>query len=350
MAKLPTFDPIEFLLDRKFGTAGSFSGMPVRISAERRASSDPQLAKQIADYKAHLLTLPPEQIEALLVSARAQQQDESAAKAELEERRRFFNQPNAEADFEHWSKAAHWTLDEAIALSFGRAPEKVTWERVKPYVEASPFAFQYQRRRDLAFRAVAWKQLFDPVLPGIFLAWAKRTDVAVPPELEVAVTARGHQVADWKSLYDDLKANFDDQNNKWAALCQEQRQRIAELVEQIEQLRVQSAPAAARPPLEKSLGTRERESLLKLVIGMAVVGYGYDPKASRSEQPTEIASDLATSGVPLDVDTVRKWLKEAAELLPPPQTEQGSRNRIRFPPARIRPPPFPHHLGRPRLP
>jgi len=69
------------------------------------------------------------------------------------------------------------------------------------------------------------------------------------------------------------------------------------------------------------LGTRERDSLLKLVIGMAVGGYGYDPDASRSEQPSDIATDLATNGVALDVDTVRKWLKQASELLPPKEAE-----------------------------
>jgi hypothetical protein len=44
--------------------------------------------------------------------------------------------------------------------------------------------------------------LFDPVLPGIFLAWAKRTDIDVPAGLVRAVQARGVLVADWKSLYD----------------------------------------------------------------------------------------------------------------------------------------------------
>jgi hypothetical protein len=34
---------------------------------------------------------------------------------------------------------------------------------------------------------------------------------------------------------------------------------------------------------EKPLGTKERDSLLKLVIGMAIGGYRYDPKAKRSE-------------------------------------------------------------------
>jgi hypothetical protein len=50
---------------------------------------------------------------------------------------------------------------------------------------------------------------------------------------------------------------------------------------------------------------------------MAMGGYGYVPTASRSEQPAMIEADLARQGVPLDVDTVRKWLKQGAELLPP---------------------------------
>ena len=57
--------------------------------------------------------------------------------------------------------------------------------------------------------------------------------------------------------------------------------------------------------------------MLKLVIGMAVKGYVYDPKAARSDSVAEIVKDLALVGVPLDDDTVRKWLREAAELLPP---------------------------------
>ena len=88
-------------------------------------------------------------------------------------------------------KAAHWTLDEAIALSFGKAPEQVSWEKLEPLVHISRFAFEYQRRRELALRACQWEQLFDPVLPGVFLAWARRTGLTIPPELEAAVAAHG---------------------------------------------------------------------------------------------------------------------------------------------------------------
>jgi hypothetical protein len=94
-------------------------------------------------------------------------------KAAQEERERFFNQPHAAADFEHWSRLAHWTLDEAVALSFDKAPERVNWQTIFKFLQLSPFAVQYSRRREIALRAAQWKQLYDPVLPGIFLAWAK---------------------------------------------------------------------------------------------------------------------------------------------------------------------------------
>ena len=68
---------------------------------------------------------------------------------------------------------------------------------------------------------------------------------------------------------------------------------------------------------EKPLSARERDSLLKLAIGMAVSGYAYDPEKSRNSAIGELEKDLQSLGIPLDQDTIRKWLKEAAQLLPP---------------------------------
>lgn len=66
-------------------------------------------------------------------------------------------------------------------------------------------------------------------------------------------------------------------------------------------------------PKEQTLTTRTRETLLKLILGMAVDAYGYDPKASRSPVPREIASCLELLNLHIDEDTVRKWLNEAKE-------------------------------------
>ena len=57
-------------------------------------------------------------------------------------------------------------------------------------------------------------------------------------------------------------------------------------------------------------------SLLKLVIAMAIDGYGYDPEQRKSPVTKEIVEATQKAGIPLDSDTVRKYLKAGAELLP----------------------------------
>ena len=62
---------------------------------------------------------------------------------------------------------------------------------------------------------------------------------------------------------------------------------------------------------EKPLSTRERETLLKIILGMAIGGYSYNPTKGRSGTPQEIANDLDLLGIGVSVDTVRKKLDEA---------------------------------------
>lgn len=66
----------------------------------------------------------------------------------------------------------------------------------------------------------------------------------------------------------------------------------------------------------KEVSTRERDTLLKLIIGLATDGYGYDPNALRSPFPKELEGILVGAGISVSDDTIRKWLKEAAQHLP----------------------------------
>lgn len=68
---------------------------------------------------------------------------------------------------------------------------------------------------------------------------------------------------------------------------------------------------------EKILGTTERNTLLKMVIGMAIKGYSHDPAASKSTAIKEISDDLASLEIALNPDTVRKYLKQATETVLP---------------------------------
>ncbi len=319
-------DRIEYLILRRYPGARVLK-IPPTLGVSRHHYPDTrQIEANVAAYRAELAALSRQQLDALYTEEHKKEAEALQRKAEADEKARPFNQPHTDADYDHWSRATHWTLDEALALSFGKAPELVTWERIKAYVQISPFVFQYGRRRDLALRALQWGQLFDPVLPGIFLAWCNRSDIAVPAALQTAVIARGVQIADWRKLYEESQAAAEKRGKDWAEFARKQQadwsgvvksrdELIASLKARIAELERQ-LPQPKDDVGEKPLGARERDSLLKLVIGLAIGGYGYDPKATRSEKPAEIASDLAANGLALDVDTVRKWLAQARELLP----------------------------------
>ena len=118
-----------------------------------------------------------------------------------------------------------------------------------------------------------------------------------PEELERAVTDFSGQLIDWKEEHDKLQATKDQQ--------------IAELTSERDLLKQQIDKA------EPKLGVRVRETLLKIIYGMAVSYHGYNPKARRSTVISEIVSELARVGVSVTDDTVRDYLRQAADLVPP---------------------------------
>jgi hypothetical protein len=242
-----------------------------------------------------------------------------------------------------------WTTDETVALSLGKDPRRVNWENVRSHVQVSSFAAAYQARRDIVLRAKQAGQLWEPTIPGVFIAWAERMNVNLPSPLVDAVKGLGVQVADWKTAYDAQRHVADKAIAELLAEKEAGIQKSTEHVAYIKKMggeygeiinayraKIEALESAARQNVssasvaqssavaanDKPLGARERESLLKLVIGMAVAAYRYNPNASRSDVVSEIASDLEKTGVALDVDTVRKYVREARELLPPGETEQ----------------------------
>lgn len=63
------------------------------------------------------------------------------------------------------------------------------------------------------------------------------------------------------------------------------------------------------------LSTTERNTLLKIIAGMAIDSYGFDPKAARSEVAKKISDDIFRHGIKVTDDTIRKWLKIASEVI-----------------------------------
>jgi hypothetical protein len=330
MARIPIETPLIYLAKRVFpdyrwlnAESRSFDsavGRQVQVTPARQAEFDSWWAQHAA--------LPREELAKLVDAERVKEAEEHARKIEAKERARFFHRADAAADFDYWSKMAHWSIDEAIALSLGKTPQMVNLKSVQPHAvadidgwPASPLAVDYLRRTELAKRAVVWKQLWDPVLPSLFLGWARRLDISVPGDLVKAVEARGQWVGDWKDLHDKMKAVSAD----WQELAKVKSAKVDELTAELAQSRAErdEAMTKAESTPKPELSTRERDTLLKLVIGMAIAGYSHDPEASRNDAPGEIAGDLANLGIEVTDDTVRKWLKEAAATVLPKAQRKG---------------------------
>jgi hypothetical protein len=306
---------IEFLVLRKFRPL-VLASLSAKLPPGGTTTLDRALRHEEKNkYRSELESLPVDQLQSLYESEQAN----SLADMQREEDARFFNQPHAAADFDHWSKAEHWSLEEAVALAMGKAPELVSWVKIQSYGQVSPFVQKYGRLRDLAHRAVPWKKLYDPVLPTIFLKWAKDNEITVPAELSEKVFKLKGEAADWKKNYDELHAMYDQHTADWKKLADQLtaevlsgRKRISEL----EQLLLDSETANVAPQTLKPQSPVERQNMLKVIFSMAVRGYGYKPEDKRSPTVTEIVGDTALQGIAVSDDTVRRYLNEARECLP----------------------------------
>jgi hypothetical protein len=159
----------------------------------------------------------------------------------------------------------------------GKSPDAVYWKRVRDYVEDSPFAKQYARIHDLARRAQECGHLKLRNAPPDFIEWAKLNGIDFSAALEEAILGSSHL------------PNLCDLEMKH--------------------------PHQQSGEQETALSGKGRQTALKLIIGMAIGGYGYDPKKSRSSVVPEIVDDLLKQGIHLTDETVRHWLHEGAKLL-----------------------------------
>lgn len=171
----------------------------------RGKNAAPELARQVASLqaaRAELLSMPRENLLALIVASRAREQ---AAEHERNERKqaagdaqRFYNQPKAMADFGYWCKLPYWTLDEAVALILGRDPHMVNPETLERELkqktgllnigklpERRPFHQAYARLRTLIERAEAMN--VDRLQPAEVVAWATRSQALRLPDKLVQI-------------------------------------------------------------------------------------------------------------------------------------------------------------------
>lgn len=209
-------------------------------------------------------------------------------------------QPLYAADFTYYARARYWLNDEAVCLSLGVDPRSI--EKAKREFESSYSG----RQRQVAPFFRARSQLSELVMryfhdsfardrpPRFWIDWLRDMSLPCPAELVEAVETYGGPVIDWKQKAEQAEAELITS-----------RLRVADLEK-----------AIVDNSVNRTGTTRQRETLLRILIGIAVEQYGYDPKKGRNSAPKQISDDLALHGISLSDDTIRKYLNEASDLLP----------------------------------
>lgn len=205
------------------------------------------------------------------------------------------------ADYEYWSKMSYWSLREALILSFGVEPSPRNVE---------PGSAHVVRRKELIQRAHHAGKLRDPIHPLEFLRWNESNELSFPPELEALVLKRHQGIPDWRAealRWKQMEKRAADGFNYYKAQSEKKDQIISELQREVTELRTSGKGGAdsKASSVQKSFNT-----VLKLLGGMAIAVYNFNPHERRSDTIRQIQNDLDLKGINLDADTIRKWVRE----------------------------------------
>lgn len=175
---------------------------------------------------------------------------------------------------------------------------------------ASPFVLKYEQLRELCSRALSAEQLFAPTFPAMFIGWCEQMDISFPTELKALIILRGGTVGSWKVQYEALQKHHDellDTNSKNVQVNEELIQRLKELQ--------QEARSSSKKPVSSAQNPKAYNSLMKILLAIAVKKFRHNPAASKNSSTNNIVSAVEELGMKINEETVRKWLKDAADTL-----------------------------------
>ena len=101
-------DPISFLVTRKFPNTLLYAELGSR---GRLSDEEEEIYRQSEAYHDELENLDEESLKALYETERKKADQEAAELNEQLESQAWYNQPDTDADFDHWSKMAYWHLE-----------------------------------------------------------------------------------------------------------------------------------------------------------------------------------------------------------------------------------------------
>ncbi len=329
--EMSSFDAVEFLVLKMF-PAKLVNFARAEMGGGKSRQDAVVYVEKVEFYERALRALSEESLMAMVEDERQQDAALQQEREERLDRHRFFNDPNASADLSGWTKHPCWTLDEATALILGKNPEVVNWDNIEPLVGVSPFAERFAAIRRHLSHALANGQLFNPVSPDYFLAWAHERGVVLPEALEGRIVDQGNHITDNAKPGEEAdEGNAGGGAETDRAGVPQHASRSGRRGETLsdtvicftrEQSRLRAMAARMKTvdkepaEIEEEPGGQGSDGLLKMMIAMAIGRYGFDPASGRNSTVTDIVRDLEKVGLSLSPATLRKWLREASALLP----------------------------------
>lgn len=282
MATFPKPDPIRFLVYEKFGGDIS-SQLFARIDKDAPHIDDvadlPTAIAPAAAYMNELAEMPTDVLERQVQEILEANKEAARLKMVKKETAYLFGGFEAflnREEYLFYVRADYWTRLEANCLLLDRRPlasmdEEV--DRADPDIE---FRKNYVELKNLLGRAFEVGALPTKPIPQEVIEWAREKKLNVPEYLDQAfqhiVDRDLHGIPDNTPLID--------------------------------------------PERLSSQQTRLQNNLYRLIIGMAVRGYRYDPDASQNDAIADIAADMQALGIKVGIASIRKYLKTAKEFLP----------------------------------
>lgn len=244
----------------------------------------------------------------------------------------------------HWARHDYWRLWEAMLLVLGldpqyysrRASHRNQLAKQTPSVPGlggllsnTELGIALENYAPLlsSNKSPQWFELYEilsrserfvesQIQPSEFVAWANEKQLEIDSGLKDAVRTISGPLPVW-----GYEGNWSDDNEGFPRITYDGPKWLRdveplECPDDFDELKAPGGFAEKMQAKTQELNPKERDSLLRLVIGMAIEQYGYSPDSSRNAATKHIDTDLRATGVPLDRNTILKWLREGAELLP----------------------------------
>ncbi|KUJ76303.1 hypothetical protein AVO45_13465 [Ruegeria marisrubri] len=225
-----------------------------------------------------------------------------------------------------WARKPYWTSREAIDLSLNFDPYTTNgWRGEAP--ETGDTIREREDRFRILERALEMEEITEKASPLEWLNWLNTRGYyvseawtrAVGLKLESVEPVDDHRLTRLVEENADLNRKLNAQIAKVTELEEMQIVRneatgtgdeeIARLRQKIKEL-----SEDADSPSAKGAQAKRIASLQKALIAMAVDGYSYDPRRAKSDVPVQVAEKSEELGIPMTPQTVRKYLREAADI------------------------------------